>query len=639
MVPRKLLKALDLDDIISLDFETYFDQKYSLRSQKISTSEYVRDERFKAQCVGIRSLKQRKARWYPHTDISTALADIDWSRVGLLAHNTSFDGFILSQIFNIIPKFYFCSMSMARPLFNHNIGAGLDEVAKYLGYAGKIRKDALAATKGIRDLSPELMNDLGDYCADDVDDMFSIFRDMLKMGFPLKELTLIHLTINAFANPVAVVDLDLAQEELDYEVAKKKRLITSCAKYIENIDPSLRGTHKRDAIGKVLSSNDQFAGVLRGLGVEPPIKPSPTIGKADIYAFAKNDLSFQMLQRHEDKNIQKVVEARLSVKSTIGETRARRMILRGTTGDCKLPLMLKYGGARTMRWSGGDKFNPQNFKRGGRLRKCIRAPTGYRIVVVDSSQIEARMNAWLWGQDDMLEVFANNGDPYRKLASAIYKIPEDRINYAQRFVGKVGILGLGYCMGAPKFQHTLATGAMGPAVDIPIEEAELAKNTYRRENYKIVAGWKTLDRLLAIMLLDKTADLKGILHFRKEAVDTISGLTLHYPELSANYNHHREMYQDFHYLNKGKPVKIYGGKFDENLVQHLARLVVAEQMVQIAERYRIITMTHDEVVFLAHWREAKAAYNFGIEKLKEPPKWCHDIPLNAEGGYDLMYSK
>lgn len=633
MNPNQLKKKYGLSDIIGLDFETFYDVGYSLKSPKMATSEYVRDERFKAQCVGIQTLTQRKPRWYPHEKIAKALDAYDWSTTGLLAHHTQFDGFILSQHYGIVPKIYFDTLSMARPLFSHDIGAGLDEVARYLGYAGKVKSDALARSKGIRDLPAEIMNPLGEYCADDVSDMWNIFRDMLGMDFPEDEIDLIHETVNCFANPVCEVDLPTAKKELAAERRKKTILLKQVSAFTQTNEDLA-------ATAKALGSNESFAEALRRQGIEPPMKPSPTAGKAPIYAFAKNDLDFQKLQAHPDESVRSLIEARIAVKSAIGETRALRMILRGTTGDNKLPLYLNYGKAHTLRWSGGDKFNPQNFPRGGRLRRAIRAPQGYKVVVVDSSQIECRMNAWLWEQQDLLDIFAKNGDPYAELASEVYgyKVTKDT-HKKERFVGKVGVLGLGYQMGAEKFQYTLAAGAMGPPVFISLEEADRVKSVFRAKNYRIVAGWRFLENMLYRMLSGQDYIFRDILYFQKDGVTTPSGFNLHYPDLRADYNVHYEKYENYHYRGAKSRVHIYGGKLDENIIQHLARLVVAEQMLKIAERYRVVTMTHDEVVYLAPWREANKAFKFGLETLREPLDWCPDIPLDAEGGFDDVYSK
>src|SRR5690606_2260190 len=171
-----------------------------------------------------------------------------------------------------------------------------------------------------------------------------------------------------------------------------------------------------------LMSNPKFAALLQQRGVDPPMKISPTTGKV-TYAFAKSDLDFQALAK--DPRVADLCEARIRVKSTIGETRAVRFLEAGKDGMC-LPILLNYSGTHTHRWSGGNKMNLQNLKRGGELRRSILAPDGHVIVVADSAQIEARVLAWLAGQDDVVEAFRNKCDLYSEFASFVFGYPVDR---------------------------------------------------------------------------------------------------------------------------------------------------------------------------------------------------------------------
>lgn len=634
---QDLLDVLQIETLVGLDFETYFDKKYSLRSQTMSMSEYVRDPRFKAQCVGIRTNKEKRAKWYPHEQIPEILHKFDWETTGLLAHNAAFDGFICSQHYKIVPKAYVDTLSMARPLFSHDIGAGLDEVARYLGFSGKTKGDALQKTKGIRDLPTPLLKRLGRYCADDVDEMWKILRAMLKLDFPAMELKVIDFTIRCFADPVCEVDVALAKEELKKEQEKREKTFKAVTR--------LLGVKTLQEAKDLLRKNEPFAEALRNAGVEPPKKPSPSNPKKQIYAFAKTDLDFQALKSHKKKSIRDLYQARLFAKSTIDETRAARMIVRGTTGDRKLPIMLNYGKAHTLRWSGGDKFNPQNLRRGGALRKCIKAPAGYRIGVSDSSQIEARGNAWLWDEEELLYAFATGQDVYSIFASKIYGFKVTKKSHPEeRFVGKTSILGLGYQMGAPKFQNTLAVGALGPPLFLDLETCEKAVNTFRSTYTRIVAGWRFLSNMLVVMMMGQEHEYKDILLFYKDAIATVSGFSLIYPDLRGEYNPRRDSYDNFSYRGKEntegtKRIKIYGGKLNENIVQHLARVIIAEQAVKVSERYRIVTTTHDEIVFLFHWRERTKAMKYVAETMRTPPEWCKTLPLDVEYGFDKVYSK
>lgn len=631
--------------IVGLDFETYFAPGYSLRSPKISLSEYVRDERFKVQCMGIRTSRQHKTRWYSDPfQITAILKGFDWKNAALLCHNTAFDGLILSHYYKVIPAYYYDTLSMARALFSNHIGAGLDEVAKHLGYEGKVGGGAaLNATKGIRDLPPELLNPLGDYCAGDVDAMWSIFKNM-QQTYPQDELDLIHYTVNAFCNPVLDVDVPRATKELIRATRASKKLILKTAKLVGTAGTPTRDRYVETV--KALRSREVFADALRAEGVEPPTKVSPANGE-DTYAFAKDDLEFQALADHENKNVQMLYEAKGEASSSISITRATRLIQRVENGN-KLPIMLNYCRAHTMRWSGGDKLNPQNFpargKNGAELRRSIIAPRGQQLVVVDSGQIEARVIAWLAGQLDLLEVFrlsdAGKGpDPYVLLASDIYNRVITKKDKEERFVGKVGILGLGFGMGANKYQHTLEAGNMGPSVIITKPFAQKTVTTYRAKNHHIVRFWEFLSRMIQLMHFGKQEREYGVLTFHKDGVDVPNGLTLLYPGIRKSPSERWPGSYDYSYQNGRLRSKLYGGLFSENITQCVARIIVGEQMLRIADRYRVVMMSHDEVVYLAPTKQVERAYNYGIKCMTTPPSWGPDIPLSAEGGWDSCYSK
>lgn len=665
---KQLLRELNLTEIVTLDFETYFDKKYSLRNPAMSTTEYIRDPQFKAHLVGIRTTKMRKARWFPFEQLKDVLAQFDWQKTALLAHHTHFEGLILHHHFGIVPAFYLDTLSMGRTQVPGTVAKDLDTLAVYFGLQGKVKKDALTATKGIRDLPPELLNPLGEYCCDDVDDTWGVFTHLLKT-YPFEELLLIHYTVNAYANPILEVDKERAEKELRKEIRQKKKLFSNVAQYLE-LSPKIK--NKEEAVAKALGKNDVLIEALEAQGVKVPMKYSPKQKKM-VPAFARTDLEFKAFEKHPNKAVRELYEARLAVKSTNAETRAARLLSHSRYGA--LPIYLNYAKAHTYRWSGGDKMNPQNFQRGSELRRSIRAPHGCKLGVADSSQIEARTIAWLSQQEDLLQIFRDDGDPYSELATTIYGYMVNKDdNPLERFVGKVGILGLGFGMGAEKYQYTLATGAMGPPVEISLSEAAHVVNVYRRKNYKIVQFWKFLERMLSVMYqggryefhpLNETSISNGmasrfakgnktasnqkqyapILVFRGDGkgngfVDLPNGLTLFYPNMKAQYDPRRDIYTEFSYQSsENGRSKLYGGAFAENITQAVARIIVAEQSLEIARFYRVVLLVHDEVVFLARTAQMKKAFDFAIKQLSIPPKWCSDLPVAAEGGFDVVYSK
>jgi DNA polymerase I-like protein with 3'-5' exonuclease and polymerase domains len=133
------------------------------------------------------------------------------------------------------------------------------------------------------------------------------------------------------------------------------------------------------------------------------------------------------LTEHEDPFIQQLCSVRLGTKSTIEESRIERFIDVGKRNKGKLPIPLKYYGAHTGRWAGSDKVNFQNLpsrdKKKKALKNAVVAPDGHFVINCDSSQIEARVLAWLAGQNDVVEQFAKGEDVYSLFATKIYGRP------------------------------------------------------------------------------------------------------------------------------------------------------------------------------------------------------------------------
>lgn len=645
--------AVDWSKLVTLDFESYFDADYTLK--KLTTSEYVRDPRFKAQMLAIK-VGNKPTKVVPPERIAAELARIDWSTHSALCHHSQFDGFILQYHYGVIPKHYYCTLSMARGWLANDIGAGLDEVAQHLGVGHKV-PDVLNMTRGVLHWPRELYKLAAEYAAMDVELCLGIFKDLLP-NFPQSELDLIDATCQMFCCPVLRLDEARARKAMEAEIAAREALLLSVCPPIDSIS-DLPSPHRRELLKKIpeptlrdlqifagakeVGSSERFADLLRAEGVEPPQKLSkawldtlPAEREPDkqwSYAFAQSDLEFTALAEHEDQRVRDLVETRLAVKSNINVTRAGRLLSSGVGGR-PVPVYYKYAGAHTWRFSGGDKQNFQNFTRGGELRLSIEAPSGHVLAVADSGQIEARVNAWLWEQWDLIEDFREGRDIYSLFATEnIYHREITKADKKERHVGKTAILGLGFQMGAAKFKGTLARGAGGPAVFIDEILAKTIVNAYRRRYYKIVQGWAKCEQIIEDMMVGRTGSYKCI-SWEKETIWLPNGMRLKYPNLKYN----RE--GDKVYTRKGAEIKLYGGILCENLVQALARIIVAaDQLLKISERYPVVMTTHDEVVTCVPEAQGQPAYNFMHKVMTTPPQWCADIPLSAEGGFARNYSK
>lgn len=662
----------DWSRIVSLDFETYYDQDYTLK--KLSTSEYIRDPRFKAQMLGIR-IGNGKTKVVPHAKIAQELGKINWATHSLLCHNTAFDGFILSHHYGVTPAYYYDTLSMARGLHSNEIGAGLDEVSVFYGGQGKL--DGLDLTQGVVNWSKELFTAVTPYCANDVDEMVRVFKLMLPQ-MPSDEMDLINLTCRMFCAPVLMIDIPRVEAELKRELDLREELLTSIVDLDEYDAKELLKSKERTLepkerdmlmVKRVIGSAERFADLLRTEGIEPPVKISPAwmkLPKAEreseeelkrkyTYAFAKDDQKFiDLPNRTEDwgfdlnnpdhveammakqKRIQALVDSRIITKSTTNVTRAERFLKAGADG-MPLPIGYSYYRAHTGRYGGANKMNFQNLPRGGELRLSILAPKGYMIAVVDSGQIEARVNAWLWGQNDLLNAFrdADDGtgrDAYCNFADHIYGREITKADAVERQVGKVAVLGLGYQMGAAKFQTTLAKSK----IYFELDRCKDIVTTYREVNNRIANGWRVCDRIVNDMFAGR-AGHHGPIAWEKETIFLPNGMRLKYPDLKKTMGDND--YPEWTYQSKDSRKKMYGGLLCENIVQALARIIVMWQMLQVDKKYRVVMTTHDEFSCIVKKAQADKCLKFMTQWMKTPPEWCPDLPLNSEGKVDVNYSK
>lgn len=406
--------------ILTIDFETYYSQEFSLT--KMTTEEYIRADEFEVIGVSVQ-VDDAEPVWFSGTmsDTEDWLKQFDWTNSVALAHNAMFDAAILSWCFNIKPKRWLDTLSMGRAVHGTEVGGSLAVLAKH--YELGVKGDEVVNAKGLRraDFPADQLTRYGEYCKNDVALTYQLFRRMGE-GFPAIELKLIDLTVRMFSEPVLRIDPQVLHLRLKDIQNKQNELLKSL------------GSVDKDQ----LMSNPKFADVLTMLGVTPPMKVSPTTGK-ETYAFSKTDEGLKALLEHEDYRVQAVVAARLGVKSTLEETRTKRFIEIAYRGN--LPVPLRYYAAHTGRWGGDDKLNLQNIPRGSPLKKAIVAPPGYVFLDSDSSQIEARTLAWLAGQNDLVKSFEDGEDVYKIMASAIYGKPIADITKDERFMGKTTILG------------------------------------------------------------------------------------------------------------------------------------------------------------------------------------------------------
>jgi len=605
--------------MITIDFETYYAADFSLT--KVTTEEYVRSDRFQVIGVAVK-VNDEPAQWFTGEDheIAEHLAGFEWSDHFVLAHNAMFDAAILTWRFGHRPKAWLDTLSMARATLGPNVKVGLGALVEQFGLGAKGKE--VNEAKGLRreDFGPEQLAEYGAYCVNDVELTFRLYKE-LNAGFPVKEKRLIDITLRMFSDPLLELDTEALEAHLNGVRERKAKLFETS------------GITK-----EVLNSSAKFADLLKSHGVWPPKKISMTTGK-ETYAFAKSDQEFVALLDHPKEEVQAIVAARLGAKSTLEETRTERFIDIAKRGPIlgavrRMPIPLKYYAAHTGRWGGSDKVNLQNLPsrgaEGGKLKRCIVAPRGHVIIDCDSSQIEARVLAWLAGQQDILNKFRNNEDVYRYMASSIYGCLPTDVTAEQRFIGKTTVLGAGYGMGGVKFQAQLAN--MGKNVDI--DTCRYIVKQYRTYNAAISSWWNDLNGVLFSIMANRETmvDRVGLMQTTPfTGIQLPNGLFLNYPELTRGAN------GDFSYMTRMGRNRIYGGKVAENLCQAVARCIIGEQIIEIEKRYRVVLTVHDAVACVVPEAEAEEARAYIETCMRTSPKWAEGLPLNCESGMAQNY--
>lgn len=610
-------------EILTLDFETYYDKAFSL--SKLTIEEYIRDPQFEVVGIAVKQ-NEEMSEWFSGTYAETKkwLGKFDWENSIAIAHNAMFDMAILNWVYDIRPKKIVDTLSMARAVHTTEVGGSLAALATYYKLGKKGTEVVQALGKKRLDFTPDELEAYAGYCINDAEITYKLFKRLMKgvpQGFPTFELSLIDLTIRMFSEPTLVLDKPLLEEHLAIVRTKKEALLS-------------KAKVKRE----LLMSNPKFAELLKKCGVVPPTKISPTTGK-ETYAFAKTDDGFKALLEHDNVIVQVLTQARAGTKSTLEESRTERFI--GISQRGTIPIPLRYYAAHTGRWGGDQKINMQNLPRKSALKKALCAPEGYTFIDCDLSQIEARVLAWLAGQDDLLTAFAYGDDVYKITASAIYNIPIEQVDDKQRFVGKTTILGCGFGMGPVKFRGQLKTFG----VDLPMEECERTISVYRDTYNMIPRLWYSANDALTAMqdndvtYLDENNRIKVI---GKEGILLPNGLYINYPDLRMQKREEGGREELVYDTRKGRtviPTRIYGGKCIENVVQALARIVVGQHLLAVAKKYKVVMTVHDAIGCIAPIEEAEEAFAYVAACMKQRPSWARDLPLNCEGGYGPAYGK
>jgi len=658
---------MSIKRIIFADIESYYATTYTLR--KMTIPEYILDPRFELICCAV-AVNDEPSHIIDGPDLGNWLAQYNPQETMLVTFNSLFDASIFAWHYGWVAAMNIDTMNMARALRGHILPRlNLETCCKVLGFPhdkstilkviNKRRADILA--------DPNLWAEFCDYANRDNERSRDIFKLLIR-EFPQSEMRIMDLVIRAAVQPRFMLDKDMLTKHLQAVRDQKDSLLVACGANPAKLAAAraqgsvLSAAMIKEEVTKIgLMSNAGFTKALAVFGVEPEFKPSPSDPAKLTPAFAKTDAFMEKLQEHFDARVQALACARLGIKSTLEESRTEKLLSIANLawdhyrdGNPRLysggqmPIPLTYSGAHTHRLSGAWRLNMQNMPRGSAkkppmLRKSLVAPPGHAVIAGDLAQIEARLVAWLAGCIPLLAEFAKKGgDPYSAFASIIFGMPINRKyvdpltgkkpHEVHGFIGKTGVLGLGYQCGGEKFFVMVQTLARLQGIDlaavIPWTKG-LATRTvdgYRGKYHQIPALWSRLQQ--ATQMIWSQAGNQEM---------RIGPVTIRYAEIEGpngmkmRYHNPRFIMGDYVYTYGWGTFKMYGGKMLENIIQFLARIIIMNAALRLdCLGYRFVLQAHDELVFIVPLEDVANAKSIIYRELTRPPSWGLDIPLEAE---------
>lgn len=651
--------------LITLDFETYWSQTFSLT--KMSPLEYVTSPEFELISCAIKVDNYPTDVFFGEEAIRTAFDRVaDTVQGGMIvAHNNSgFDSYVLAYHLGLSPRMWGCTLAMARPFFAKTCGLSLGALVKQLGIGVK-DNTALMNTKGKRlaDFTPGELKDMAKYNRDDTDQCHALFHKLRPL-FKASELWQIDALIRMRTEPQFELDTPMLETAASIERTRKHAALLELAKTLRtggSVAVDLDWSDEPAVVEFVrgeLASAARFSQLLTGLGVDVPTKPSPTNPEKIVPALAKTDEAFLALQEHDNPLVAAAARARLDVKSTLLETRIQKFLTAGERAGGMLPVPLRYCGADTTGRDSGEEYNPQNLPRinpdkpanSDCLRKSLRTPKGKMVIVADQSGIELRVNHFLWKVEESMALFAADrakADLYKAFASDLYGAPVNGIDKAQRRIGKLAQLGLGFGAGAATFQR-IAKVIGG--VDIPVHavadelSADAVVRAWRTKYHAIAGGWRRCGVALENIAAGKEAAIDdwGLLHTSKRGIVLPSGRLIYYPQLRQEEDGtwpDGRAKRSWMYAAGRHKAFLTGPKTTENCVQALARDSIFDCAVEYFKRtnLRPALRVHDELVYVVEEAKAQELLDELQHVMRTPPKWWPQLLVWSEGDTARTY--
>jgi hypothetical protein len=655
-------------DIVTLDFETFWSPTHSL--SKMSPIEYVTHADTELISMAIKVNKRSTFTFFGEGAIRKEVKKVDWANSLVIAHNMSgFDAMILAWRLGVKPKLWGCTLAMARPIHAKDVGLGLGKLVEHYRLGVK-DQTVLHDTKGkhLKDFTPEEQLLMAKYNKEDVEQCFALFN-VLKHHYTARELWHIDCKVRALVDPQFVLDVPLLETGLSVERDHKRRAILSLGRHLRKLDEVSDDITLAQSIDELeegvrahLASAPKFSALLESLGVETPTKPSPSVPGKIVPALAKTDEAFLALQEHDDELVANAARARLSVKSTLAETRMQAFVDAAAAANDRWPVTTHYCGADTTGRASGWHYNPLNLPRidpkkprvTDALRRSVHAPPGHVVVVADSSGIELRVNHFLWKVASSMALYTaspDKADLYIAFASKyLFNCEPGEVTKNQRQVGKIAQLGLGFGAGAPTFQKIARIqGGLKMALrQADSEPGELAAedvvNLWRAAYAEIVQGWKACGKALPAITggAEIAIDPWGLVHTCPEGLQLPSGRLIRYPSLrkieDGSWDDGRPKFS-YVYGHGRHQARLTGPKVDENIVQALARDYIYDVAFDTFKEtgFRPGLEVYDELAYSVPESVAQDFLGVLQGHLRKAPRWWPELIVWSEGDIARRY--
>ena len=587
-------------------------------------------------------------------EVEEAIFDVSVTKT---AYNANFERTCLSKYFGryIPPESWHCSAvqaaMLALPRSLEDVGRvlGLDEqkmkegkdLIKYFCVPCKPTKANGGRMRNLPCHAPEKWELFKTYCKRDVDVEKSIRRKLHNFPIPESEMELYRLDQRINDRGV-LVDMGLVEQAIACERLHKE-IVTKRAY-------ELTGLENPNSVA-------QLKGWLGDMGMEAESLSKKAV--AEMIA-------------ETDGEVEELLRLRLMLAKT--SVKKYEAIERSACSDGRVHGMLMfYGANRSGRWSGKNvqlHNLPKNYLpdlelardlvKQGRfediellydstpnvlselIRTAFIPKPGCRFVVADFSAIEARVLAWLSGEQWRLDVFTSHGKIYEASASSMFHVPMEEITKTSplRQKGKLAELGLGFGGAAG------ALISMG-ALDMGLTEEELPPlvAAWRKANPHITQFWWDVDAAAIKAVTEKQKTKVGKIIFEYKSgilfITLPSGRKLSYvkPRMAVNkFGRDGLTYEGISENKKWSRIETYGPKLVENIVQGTARDLLAEAMLRVEKKgYPIVMHCHDEII--AEVPEGTGSVDEMCEIMAVQPEWAEGLPLRADGFECRFYKK